>query len=87
MTHVVTLEHSTSRAHRTVQILKVWHRTAQIWWPLCGAHLVQLRGVFAGVMWEQSGVTSQWRLLASDLTRLRAHWPLSLYDAWTRDEE
>ena len=85
--HTVTLEHETSKALRTVQLLKVWEHTAQIWWPLCGAHLVEVRGKDAGRLWSQNDTLSQWRLIPSDLRRLRRRRPLALYDPGVRDEE
>jgi hypothetical protein len=86
--HHVTFEHRTSKARRTVQLLKVWEHTAQIWWPLCGAHLVEVRGQDSGYMWHWRGNgLSPWRLIPSDLRRLQRRRPIALYDPGVRDEE
>lgn len=78
--HTLTVEHVTSGARRSLELLVFSDSNAQVWWPLCGVHLIQIAGQQSGMLYAANGNPTNWKLIASDLARLRRHRPASLYE-------
>jgi hypothetical protein len=94
MHHFVTLEHRTSLARRSVELLRFCKWRAWIWWPLCGVYAVDLEGATpTGQLFDVTDddqlrrCASQWQLVPSDVKRLRRRRPLSLYQSVTADPD
>ena len=77
MQHFVVFEHETSRALKVVSLLSFTNHEADIWWPLCGVYKVDLE--YEGRLFGVNDNGRQWRMIPSDLKRLRRRRPVALY--------